>query len=193
MKSLLQYILEDTVEIYRLNEVIATYFVQDSEIVLQAPETYSESDIQLYIDNLWLNDLPSNEKYSEKFFGVNHDSISDVYFEYDSIEHITNENVSKYNIDDEHLIKIDSSKINKNVDDNEIGLFKINNLKYVISFDRFDINKTFYVDGTNNTRIKDVINTIFKATESNSYNQNYPIKIIYNNTLSEIIYNNEKI
>lgn len=199
MKSLIQFIKEANDEnvsdndIIRIDFLTAKYNVDPDPIYLQLPDQFNESNVQEYMNDAWLEKLPSFYSLAEKFFKLNADNINDVYFEYDSIEHITNENVSKYNIDDKHLIKIDSSKINKNVDDNEIGLFKINNLKYVISFDRFDINKTFYVDGTNNTRIKDVINTIFKATESNSYNQNYPIKIIYNNTLSEIIYNNEKI
>ena len=163
MKSLLQYILEDTVEIYRLNEVIATYFVQDSEIVLQAPETYSESDIQLYMDDLWLNDLPSNEKYSEKFFGVNHDSISDVYFEYDTFEHI--------DIEPKEYIEWDAKYGNNNNDkDIKLDYFRIKNLKYIIVFDRFDL--TDVDDDTVNEKLID----IFKATESNNENK-YPIEI----------------
>ena len=73
MKSIIKYIRE-SVEIYRLNEIEATYNIQPEEIVLQAPETFQESDIQQYMDDMWLNQLPSSQDYSEKFFGKNNDN-----------------------------------------------------------------------------------------------------------------------
>ena len=51
MKSIIKYIRE-SVEIYRLNEIEATYNIQPEEIVLQAPETFQESDIQQYMDDM---------------------------------------------------------------------------------------------------------------------------------------------
>ena len=49
MKSIITYIRE-SVETYRLNEIEATYNVQPEEIILQAPDTFQESDIQQYMD-----------------------------------------------------------------------------------------------------------------------------------------------
>ena len=60
MKPINRYIKE-SVEVYRLNEVEATYNVQPEEIILQAPETFQESDIQQYMDDMWLNALPSSQ------------------------------------------------------------------------------------------------------------------------------------
>ena len=162
MKSLKQFILE-TVEIYRLNEVIATYFVQPSEIILQAPETYDESNIQLYIDDKWLYDLPSNNKYSEKFFGINNDSISDVHFEYDTFEHI--------DVEPKEYIEWDSKYDTKNSnEDLKLEYFKLKNVKYIITFDRFDM-----VDTTDDN-VQEKLIDIFKAAESNNDNK-YSIEI----------------
>ena len=162
MKSLNRYILE-AVDIYRLTEVVAKYFVSPDEIIIQAPETYSESDIQIYMDDLWLDDLPSNEKYSKKFFGVNSDSISDVYFEYDTFEHI--------DIEPHDYIKWDSKYDTKNVsDDVKLEYFRIKNLKYIITFDRFDLTET------NDDNVEEHLVKIFEVTSSNENNK-YPIEI----------------
>ena len=162
MKTLKDFILE-TVEIYRLNEVIATYFVQPDEIIIQAPETYSESDIQIYMDDLWLKDLPSDDKYSRKFFGVNKDSISDVHFEYDTFEHI--------DIEPKDYIEWDAKYDSKN-SNNDIKLeyFRIKNLKYIITFDRFDLT------GVDDDTVQDELLKIFNAASSNNYNK-YSLEI----------------
>ena len=162
MKSLQQFIIE-AVDIYRLTEVVATYFVQPNEIMLQAPETYSESDIQIYLDDKWLSDLPSNEKYSEDFFGVNKDSISDAHFEYDGFEHLENEPATYIEWDS----KYDSKTSNEDV---KLEYFKIKNLKYIITFDRFDMTNT------DDDNVQEKLIEIFKASESNDANK-YAIEI----------------
>lgn len=162
MKSLKKYIYE-AVEQYRLNEVIATYNVQPQEIILQAPETFQEADIQLYINDMWLNSLPSGQDYSEKFFGSNFENINDVYFKYDSFEHLS--------VEPKEYIKFDSKYNSKQSNNNDkLDYFKITNLIYVISFDRFDM-----VD-VNDNNVKRELVKIFKTAESN-YNNKYPIEI----------------
>lgn len=169
MKDIRNYILEhkinEAVEAYRLNEVEATYLVQPEEIILQAPETYQESDIQQYMDDMWLNSLPSSQDYSEKFFGKNNDSISDVHFEYDTFEHI--------DIEPKDYIEWDSKFDLKKTNDEEVKLdyFKIKNLKYIITFDRFDM-----VDVTDDN-VEEKLLDIFRAAESNDVNKDYPIEI----------------
>lgn len=162
MKTLKTYILE-AVDIYRLTEVVATYFVQPDEIILQAPETYDESDIQIYIDDLWLDSLIANKTNAEKFFGVNKDSITDAHFEYDTFEHIDIE--PKEYI--EWNSKYDSKSSN---DDVKLDYFKIKNIKYIITFDRFDLTDT------NDDNAKEKLIDIFKSAESNDANK-YPIDI----------------
>ena len=164
MKSILSYIKE-ALDVYRLNSVEATYLVQPEEIILQAPETFQESDIQQYMDDMWLNALPSGQDYSEKFFGNNCDNIIDVHFEYDTFEHI--------NIEPKDFIEWNSKfDVKKTGDDVKLEYFKIKNLKYIITFDRFDL-----VDATDDN-VKELLLKIFKASESNDANE-YPIEITF--------------
>lgn len=162
MKTLKNYIYE-SVEAYRLNYVKAEYDVQPMEIILQAPETFQESDIQQYMDDRWLNQLPSGQDYSENFFGSNFENIIDAHFEYDTFEHI--------DVEPKEYIKWDVKyDVKKTKDDVKLDYFKIKNLKYFIEFDRFDMVDT--TDDTVDEQLKD----IFKATESNDANE-YPIEI----------------
>ena len=162
MKTLKNYIYE-SVEAYRLNYVKAEYDVQPTEIILQAPETFQESDIQQYMDDRWLNQLPSGQDYSENFFGSNFENIIDVHFEYDTFEHI--------DVEPKEYIEWDSKyDVKKTKDDVKLDYFKIKNLVYIIEFDRFDM-----VDTTDDT-VDDQLKDIFNAAESNDANE-YPIEI----------------
>ena len=158
-------LIQESVENFRLNSVEATYSVQPEEIILQAPETFQESDIQQYMDDMWLNVLPSSQDYSEKFFGSNCDNIVDVHFEYDTFEHLT--------IEPKDYIEWNSKfDVKKTNDDVKLDYFKIKNLRYIISFDRFDMV------GVDDDTFKDYLVNIFKATESNNANK-YPIEIVF--------------
>ena len=162
MKSIIKYIRE-SVEIYRLNEIEATYNIQPEEIVLQAPETFQESDIQQYMDDMWLNKLPSSQDYSEKFFGKNNDNIGDAHFEYDTFEHI--------DVEPKEYVEWDSKyDVKKSNNDIKLEYFKIKNLKYIITFDRFDM-----VDVTDDT-VEEKLIDVFKAAESSKENE-YPVEI----------------
>ena len=164
MKDLIQFIKE-AVEAYRLNEVEVTYIVQPEEIILQAPETFQESDVQQYMDDMWLNQLPSSQDYSEQFFGKNFENINDVHFEYDTFEHIDLEPKEYIEWDPKYDVK-------KSGDDVKLDYFKIKNLKYIIDFDRFDMV------GVTDDTVKEELIKIFKATESNKENE-YPIEITF--------------
>lgn len=168
MKSFQQYIRE-AVEAYRLNNVEATYKVSPYEIVLQAPETFQESDIQTYMNDLWLKKLPSNIDYSEKFFGSNNDNIYDAYFKYDTFTHS--------DVEPNNYIEWDAKYDTKNTqEDTKLEYFKVTNLKYVISFDRFDL-----IDVTDEN-VKENLVKIFKAAESNDAND-WPITIKFDESL----------
>ena len=158
-------LIQESVENFRLNSVEATYSVQPEEIILQAPETFQESDVQQYMDDMWLNSLPSSQDYSEQFFGKNNDNISDAHFEYDTFEHI--------DVEPKEYIEWDSKyDVKKTKDDVKLEYFKITNLKYIIDFDRFDMT-----DVTDDT-VEDHLIELFKTTESNKENE-YPIEIIF--------------
>lgn len=166
MKSLIEFINE-SYKLYRLNKVIVKYNVIPENFIIQAPETYQETDIHQYIDDKLLIELPSGIDYAEQFFGKNHDNIMDVYFEYDGFEHISKEKEKDYS----YNLEWDSNYNKTNTNDEiELDLFKLKNLKYVIIFDRFDI-----LNG-NDDNIKKVLEEIFNATVSNNENK-YPIEI----------------
>ena len=163
MKSITHFIRE-AIETYRLNFVEVTYIVKPEEIILQAPETFQESDIQQYMDDMWLNALPSSQDYSESFFGKNYDSISDAHFEYDIFEHVTDEPVNYIEWQSKYDVKQTSSDV-------KLDYFKIKRLRYIITFDRFDMT-----DGVNDSNVRKYLIDVFKATESNDMNK-YPIQI----------------
>lgn len=167
MKRLKEYINESYKE-YRLNEVDATYDCYPDVIYIEAPESYQESDIQQYMDDSWLNKMPSSQDYANNFFGKNDENIYDVYFKYDKFEHITVSDNAK------DIIKFNSRYASKQQMSNEkLDVFKITNLKFIIKFDRFDLTD---VDENN---VKNILIDIFKTTESNDINK-YPLTIKFN-------------
>lgn len=172
MKNLKTYILEtNELSVYRLDEVTVTYDCNPKKLTIQAPESYQESDIQQYLNDLILNNLPSGQDYSERFFGRNCDNIYDAYFEYDKFEHLDKESSKR-----EHHINInwDPEYATKTSTDDDIDIFRLTNLKYVIKFDRFNL-----VDVDDNN-VYDTLCKIFDVTVSNNANQ-YPIEISLNN------------
>lgn len=159
MKSLQQFINE-AYEMFRLNSVTVKYNVKPENFIIQAPETYQESDVQQYIDDKLLIDLPSGADYSEQFFGKNCDNIADVYFEYDGFEHNDETNRKEPNLEwDSHYDK------NINNQDVELENFKLIRLKLVVKFDRFDIQY-----GSDDNAPK-VLEEVFMATVSNDENK----------------------
>ena len=173
MKNLKTYILEtNELYVYRLNEVTVTYDCNPKKLTIQAPESYQESDIQQYLNDLILNNLPSGQDYSERFFGRNCDNIYDAYFEYDKFEHLDKESSkSKHNIIN---IEWDPEYDIKTFNDDDIDIFRLTNLRYIIKFDRFDLVD---VDDDN---VYDTLCKIFGVTVSNNVNQ-YPIEISLDN------------
>lgn len=167
MKSLTRYIKEDTTsEAIRFEDVIATYNVYPYTIVLQAPETYSESDIQIYMTDRFFNNMPTADKCVERLFGANKDNIYDVRFEYETFEHL---------VDKPHDMFIEwDSKYDENIPKDVIlNYFKVNRLKYIIEFDKFDLTDTKIEDA------RQALVSIFKAAESNAYNI-YDLEIKFN-------------
>lgn len=169
MKSFTQYILEAKDNL-RLNAVTVTYEcspIQDDkrdDVVVQAPDSYQEADLQQYINDLLLNELPSSQDYATKFFGNNDENIYDIYFEYDKFEHLDPKDDTEYDIEWDN----DYSKSGKA---EELGKFKLTNLKYVIKFDRFDMENV-----KDDDKISDYLQKIFDVTVSNTSNK-YPIFI----------------
>lgn len=165
MKSIVKFIKE-SVDNYRLTKVVAEYLVQPEELIFQAPETYSESDIQIYIEDKYLEELPAGQSFANKFFGNNSNSIIDAHFEYDTFTHL--------DVEPKDYIEWEAKYDSKNVsDDTKLDYYKINNIKYIIEFDNFDM------EYTSDNNVKENLINILKAAESNNDNE-WPIEIQFN-------------
>ena len=164
MKNIRDYILE-AYHNYRLNDVKVTYNVEPEDFYIEAPDTYQESDITMYLQDAVLNKMPSGQDTSSQFFGSNADNIYDVYFEYESFHRMGATGTH------DASLEWDSRYDLKNTDEDvKLDLFKLIGLKYVIKFDRFDI-----LNGSDDT-VQETLETIFDATVSNDSNK-YPITI----------------
>ena len=163
MKSLTDLIkesLEDK-DIQNL-EVIYNMGYQES-IVIKAPETYSEDDITLYLQDKVFGELPGGNKLSQKFFGANAEKLIDVHIEYDSFQRDAD-------YDDKIDIDWDNEYDTKNSNDSELSYFILDNVKYILTFESFKIK----VENTGD--IDKILHKIFDMTESSTLN-NYPINL----------------
>lgn len=167
MKHITEYINE-ALEEFRVSNVRVTYRVEPEELYIQAPEKFQESDIQQYMDDSWLEHLPSADEYAEKMFGKNRENIADIYFEYDKFEHL---NDTKREPDE--FIEYDNHGDTTN-NDEKLDFFKIKNLRYIILFEQFDLLN----NDNDEDKIRESLNTVFRAAESNNKNE-YPITIKY--------------
>ena len=152
MKSLSQYILEEF-NTFRCKDVTIPFDIivnKSNQISFQVPEIYSESDFQIYLQDLYLESLPGNNKETQDKLGNNYNNLFDTNFEYD--EYL------KTNDEPEDFIEWKESyddKVNKNED--EFGYVTLSNLKYYMKFDIFDI------DVESETDIHDTIIQIFNT------------------------------
>lgn len=173
MKTLTQFIKESFIkeennEELSINNVIVRYDCP-SILFIQVPLNYSESDIQIYLDDKLLNKLPGSLELSKKFFGKNSENITDVYFEYNSISQAMGK--------DQKVDLLWDEKYDNNVkDSSELVVYQISNLKYTIEFDKFS-----FINNNNDTNVIEILKKILQTTVSNSINK-YPIEISLNNS-----------
>lgn len=164
MKSLVQF-LKESVEAFRVTDLEATYTVQPEEVILQAPDHFQESDIQQYIDDKWLSDLPTSEETREELFGANADNISDAHFEYDTFEHM--------DVEPRDYIEWDTEFDPKGgKEEQTLGYFRLKNVRYIVNFDQFDLVD---VDEDN---VDEKLIEFFKTTESNKTHE-WAVEIIF--------------
>ena len=165
MKSLQQFILEEYND-YRVKNLEVPYIVnpKNDYIIFKIPEAWSEDNFQIYLQDMYLNDMPGGEDYAEDFFGKNAENIFDVVFEYNKYE-------KSEDIDKDDYIDFDTNYDNKIKDDAKFVYVKLEKLRYIIKFDEFDL-KDESIDDINKTLIE-----IFKQCESSKENE-WPLEII---------------
>ncbi|MBQ3415328.1 MAG: hypothetical protein IJH39_08310 [Clostridia bacterium] len=163
MKSLKQFIKEEY-EANKVENLKLVFNVKPEEFYLNAPETYSESDIQVYIGDVLLKELPAdNDKYS-KLLGKNVENINDAYFEYDKFEHMQDSDIDEFNLEWDQYY-------DEKHNEDKLDVYKITNLRYVIMFDEFEI-----LDDSDD--IRKTLDEVFHKLDSSNINK-YPVEIEY--------------
>jgi len=165
MKTLKEFILEEYND-YRVKNLEVPYIVnpKNDYIIFKIPEVWSEDNFQIYIQDMYLNEMPGGEDHAEDFFGKNAENIFDVVFEYDKYEK-SEEN------DDDDFVDFDTNYDNNIKDDAKFVYVKLEKLRYIIKFDEFDL-KDESIEDINKTLIE-----IFKQCESSKENE-WPLEII---------------
>ena len=169
MKDFKTYIKEEYSK-FEIKDLKVIFDILPEVFYINAPSTYSESDIQIYLTDTLLSKLPSEDEKYQKLLGKNKDNIGDAYFEYERFEHIND------NRDVELSLKWDKH-YDENVKDEDLNVFKLTKLKYIILFDSFQL-----LDDSDD--IDKILNEIFNKLDSSDINE-YPVEIKYNSEETE--------
>lgn len=154
MKSLVSFIkekLESTTEISNL-EII--YTTETGDLLIQVPDNYNEDNIQMYLDDACMPNMPSDPKNSKELFGEeNANNIVDAYFQYEEL-----------------LIPEDSTvkpqvEWNKRYDTKQdrnalLMTYSLKNFEYHVLFDKFEVNNS-------DLELEEILKDLFMSTESN--------------------------
>lgn len=166
-KTLIDYIKEDLDgdNVVVLKNLQATYKGPES-LFVQVPKTYSESDVQIYLDDVLLKQMPGGQdQESTKLFGDNNvKNINDAHFEYDEMSEV-NSSAPTFDV-------AWNTDYDTNIKDEELQVVYIKNIKYIIIFTQFEL-----VSVTTDT-YEDKLNDIFENTVSDNYK--YPFNITLN-------------
>ena len=165
MKHILDYIIEsidsdDIDEIIKVKNLRVTYSTNKTTVV-EVPNSYSENDMQIYLDDTLLDKLPCATDESKEALGDNYDEIGDAYFTY-----------SKFTASDEKPSNV-TINFDNHYDSNaakEKMYYSLDELKYIVEFSEFNLKNI------EESKIKEEIESIFASFESNSENK-YPIEI----------------
>ena len=155
MKNWVTY-LKESFEQKSVNNLEVTYKCVKNEVFIDCPETFQEDDIHQYIDDLLLEQMPSNQDIAQKFFRDNVKYINDAYFEYDGFQRLS---YKKDNVDityNDELGKDTQEEI-------KIVTFKLMNLRFKMLFTKFD----FMID--DNEDINVTLDNLFIAYDSIDY------------------------
>lgn len=161
MKDIITYISE-SLEALKIKNLRVIYRVIPDVFTVGVPNNYSESDMQIYLDDKCLDELPGSNDQSKKVLGNNIKLINDCHFEYD-----------KYTASDRPsgTVNLDwDTKYDENNKGDSYTYYKLNNLKYIIEFGEFNLKNV------DDTKIKDELVKIFETFNSSKTNQ-YPIEI----------------
>ena len=166
MRTLKDYILlkEDNSDIKTIHlEDVKVVYDGPIEYYIQAPINYSESDLMIYIEDVLLPVLPGASDNAYKYFGMNASSISNTYIEYDSLT-MSQGNAPRIDLEWDSRFGSDT--------DEELVVFQIKNMKYVIEFDKFELQNV------TEENYNEKLESIFMASVPTD--ENLPIRVSLN-------------
>lgn len=161
MRSLIQYINEEY-KTFRVSDLELRFDCMPGQeyIKFHIPETYSEDDFLIYIQDMYFNELPASENNASNYFGNNSKNIFDVLFEYEKYEK---------GADAGDCVEWDSNIDNShNPDEEDFTYVDIKGLQYVIRFDTFDMK---------DDNITDPKLTIVNICNAINENKNFPLTL----------------
>ena len=164
MKSIAQLLNEALSENETLNKLSVKWDGPD-DLFVQVPESYGESDIQIYLDDTLLKDMPAEA--DSDALGKNEDELTDVYFEYDKLEAALGTS-QKADIEwDDHY--------DQAANGTNLQVMHIHGLKYCILFDKFTLENVEEDDD----EIRDTLFNLFNGMTEDT-KEDIPFEITLN-------------
>lgn len=157
MKSLRELIIEkiNTDEIITVDNLEVHFSTPSGNLLIQVPDNYNEDNIQLYLDDRCLNDMPSGEDFSSELFGeTNANNIEDAYFTYKNLT-VPEDATVKPELQWDK--KFDNNS-NKNAN---LMTYSLDDFEYVITFSEFSLNEDSSLE------VDKVLEKVFTAVGSN--------------------------
>ena len=154
------FIKEALDNITKVKNLIVTYKIVRDVITIALPSNYSESDMQIYIDDKCLDDFPGSNDKSKEVLGNNIDEINDAYFEY-----------KKFEASDKPSDKVTlewDPKYDANNTLDTFTYYTLHDLKYILDFSEFNLK--------NVDNVEEELRKIFETFNSGE-TTNYPLQI----------------
>ena len=167
MKDIKTFITE-SMSALKLKNVRVIYRVIPDIFTVGVPNNYSESDMQVYLDDKCLDEFPGSNDQSKKVLGNNIDEINDAYFEYKRFE-------ASDKPSDKVTLEWDP-KYDANNTLDTFTYYTVEELKYILDFSEFNLK--------NVDNIEEGLRKIFETFNSGE-TTDYPLQI----ELADIQYN----
>ena len=154
------FIKEALDNITKVKKLIVTYKIVPDVVTIALPSNYSESDMQIYIDDKCLDDFPGSNDKSKEVLGNNIDEINDAYFEY-----------KKFEASDKPSDKVTlewDPKYDANNTLDTFTYYTLHDLKYILDFSEFNLK--------NVDNVEEELRKIFETFNSGE-TTNYPLQI----------------
>lgn len=154
------FIKEALDNITKVKNLIVTYKVVPDVVTIALPSNYSESDMQIYLDDKCLDDFPGSNDKSKEVLGNNIDEINDAYFEY-----------KKFEASDKPSDKVTlewDPKYDANNTLDTFTYYTLHDLKYILDFSEFNLK--------NVDNVEEELRKIFETFNSGE-TTNYPLQI----------------